>query len=365
MKPGESIEIEVGPRGPWRVERLAALDQVREPWDGLAEATGHPFATWEWIEPRWRSLGGARELYAFACRDREGELRAILPMYVASSRPVRTARFISYGSVNSPVCAPEDREAAARATRAVLGPGRDRCRLLYAEKMPGRQGWAEMLRARVVAEHEDPLIHLDGRSWDDFLAGRSKRRRKKIRSEERRLGREHELVVRRTTEPDRLGADMDILFRLHGRRWEGESTGVFEAERGVMHREIAAGMLERGWLRLWIEEVDGVPAAAYYSFRFANSEWLYGSGRDPRFDRLSVGGVLLSNVIRDACDDGVEDFRFLEGGESYKLELADDDYRPQSLLLGEGMLARAALVAVSAVQKAPDGVRARVMRFAR
>ena len=45
------------------------------------------------------------------------------------------------------------------------------------------------------------------------------------------------------------------------------------------------------------------------SFRFANSEWLYGSGRDPRFDRLSVGGVLLSNVIRDACDDGVEDFR--------------------------------------------------------
>ena len=43
------------------------------------------------------------------------------------------------------------------------------------------------------------LIHLEGRSWDDFLAGRSKRRRKKIRSEERRLGREHELVVRRTT----------------------------------------------------------------------------------------------------------------------------------------------------------------------
>jgi CelD/BcsL family acetyltransferase involved in cellulose biosynthesis len=346
-------------------ERIAALEDAREHWDRLAEGAGHPFATWEWISTWWSWFGGGRELYTFICRDADDAVVAILPLYVASNRPVRVARFVGYESLNSPLCAPEHRPLAAAALREVIGSGSGRCRLFYAEGLPGMQGWDEHLGGRLIATHTDPVIRLEGRSWDEFLDSRTKKLRGKIRYEERRLGRDHELSFRLSDDPERLGEDMETLFRLHRIRWGEEATGVFAGERALMHREVAERMLERGWLRLWIEEVDGVPAAAYYGFRYAGSEWFFQSGRDPSFDRLSVGAVLLSHVIRNACEEGVEDFRFLEGGESYKTRLADDDYESQTRLLGSGAVGRAALIVVSAVQSAPDPVRARVMRFVR
>jgi CelD/BcsL family acetyltransferase involved in cellulose biosynthesis len=350
---------------PWVVERIERLEDAREHWDELAELTGHPFATWDWVSAWWDLLGRERELFSFLCRDGDGDVVGILPLYVGTNRPARIARFIGYGSLNSPLCAPEHREMAAEALSSVLGSGRARCRLLYAEKLPGRQAWGEMLDGRLIAEHPDPVIRLDGMSWDDYLASRSKKLRTKIRYEERRLARDHELSFRMTSDPARLDEDMNTLFTLHRMRWGEETTGVFEGQRAEMHRRLAAGMLARGWLRLWIEEVDGQPAAAYHGFRYAGSEWFYQSGRDPDFDRLSVGAVLLGRVIRDACEGGVLDFRMLDGAEPYKVRLADDDYLSETRLVGGGVAGRLAQGVVAAVQAAPDRTRARLTRLIR
>ena len=55
--------------------------------------------------------------------------------------------------------------------------------------------------------------------------------------------------------------------------------------------------LERGWLRLWVLEADGKAVAAWYGFRFAQIDWYYQSGRDPDWERQSVGFVLLAHTI--------------------------------------------------------------------
>jgi CelD/BcsL family acetyltransferase involved in cellulose biosynthesis len=131
-----------------------------------------------------------------------------------------------------------------------------------------------------------------------------------------------------------------------------------------MQRELAAAALKRGWLRLWIEEVDGEPAAAYYGLRFAGSEFFFQSGRDPKFDRLSVGAVLLAHAVRNACDDGVGEFRFLAGDEPYKLRLADGDLQPETRLLGSGFTGRLGAIAIGVIRSLPESLRGRVMRFA-
>lgn len=323
---------------PLRLEPIEDFDSVERDWDRLAVATGHPFATREWNAAWWDRFGGGRSLYTFACRDEAGSVRAILPLYVARTRPFGIARFLGYGDLASPVCAAADRPPAARALRAVTHRPH-RCRLVLAEHLPGSDGWGDLLGGRLLGTGNDPVLPLRGRSWEDVVGRRSRKSRATLRRKERRLAEDHGLTVRLSTDPGRLTADMDILFDLHAKRWGVETTGVFAGDRGRFHRDFAALALARGWLRLWVAEVDGEPGAVWYGWRFAGSDWHFQGGRDPRFDRLSVGAVLYAHTIREACRDGMESYRFLAGLESYKMDYAEKDLGTETRIVGSPALA--------------------------
>jgi CelD/BcsL family acetyltransferase involved in cellulose biosynthesis len=341
-----------------QLEQIERLEDVREDWDRLAVATGHPFATWEWNAEWWDRFGGGRELYSFVARDGEGVVRAILPLYVAARKPFPVARFLGYVDLHSPICAAADRSLAARALRQ-LTRSPHRCRLVYAERLPGDQGWGELLGGRQLQAGNDPVVRIGGRSWEEVLATRSRNLRQQLRRRERRLLEEHDMVYRLALDPERLAADMDVLFRLHAARWGEESTGVFEGDRGAFHRRFAAAALERGWLRLWLAEIRGEPVAAWYGWRFANSEWYFQAGRDPAFDRLSVGLALFAHTIREACRDEMDSYRLLAGLESYKLRFADGDLGTETRLVGPEPLAALGWAGVRATRVLPAALRRR------
>lgn len=348
------------------IAAIERLDELRDDWDRLAEPTGHPFATWEWSSSWWRHLGGERSLYVFACR-RPGdeEVGAILPFYATRVGPLRIARFIGDGDLRSPICAPAQRPLASAGARLAIRGGRGACPLLLAERLPSGEEWAELLGGRRLAAHPDPVLPLAGLSWEEFLASRSRNFRQQVRRRERRLVEEHGLTFRLCTDPARLEADLDTLFRLHGERWGEESSGVFEGARGEFHREFAAAAQERGWLRLWIAEIGGEPVAAWYGWRFAGSEWYYQAGRDRRFDDLSLGFVLLAHTVREACDDGIDAYRFLDGAEAYKWRFATGDLGAESRLIASGVVGGASSLAIGAVAAMPGPVRRSIMRTKR
>jgi CelD/BcsL family acetyltransferase involved in cellulose biosynthesis len=135
---------------------------------------------------------------------------------------------------------------------------------------------------------------------------------------------------------------MRTLASLHDARWAGERTGAFSAGRAEFHQDFAKTALERRWLRLWLAEVDGRAVAAWYGFRFGGAEWYYQSGRDPDWDKESVGLVLLAHTIRAAFDDGLTTYRLLRGGESYKDRFATSDPGLETVVAGSGPLGSAA-----------------------
>src|SRR4051794_5188535 len=107
------------------LQRVDDLGSVRDEWNALAERAGNLFATHEWAAAWWEVYGEDRSLLVTACRDSAGRLVALLPLYLASRRPVRTLRFLGHGPADQlgPVCAPEDRQAAAGAPRGFPGRG--------------------------------------------------------------------------------------------------------------------------------------------------------------------------------------------------------------------------------------------------
>lgn len=335
------------------VERCDELAAVEKIWRELASRSGNPFLTWEWAATWWRHYGGRRRPLLAVCRDDQDPV-ALLPLCL-DVRPVRLVRWIGHGQSDllGPVCAPHDSTRALVALSAALDDVRG-WDLLLAEDFPAGTAWPTELPTRTLRRLSSPVLATEGRSWEEFLASRSRNLRDQVRRKERKLAREHELRFRLTTDRDWLGRDLDVLFALHRARWGARAEGGFAGPDEAFHRDFAEVALEQGWLRLWTMELDGEPVAAWYGFRFGGVEWYYQAGRDPDWERASIGFVLLSHSIRAAFEDGVREYRFLRGGESYKDRFTGGGHDLETVAVPNGALGRAAVVAALAARRLPS-----------
>ena len=311
-------------------------------WGRLAEASGNVFATPEWLTLWWKHFGDGSALRAHMLGDRDRPV-ALLPLHVWRARAPRTLRFLGHGpsDLMGPVCAPHDRGAAAAALEEALAVGG--WDVLLAEWLASPEALPAGLGARELQREASPVLGIDGTSWDDFLAGKSSNFRQQVRRRERKLAKEHELRFRLADDPARLDADLEVLFSLHEERWAESGSGALRERRAAFHREFAHVALERGWLRLWLLELGGRPAAAWYGLRYAGRELYYQAGRDPAFERHAVGFVLLVHTVREAMNDGMRDYDFLRGGENYKDRFTADSTVVHTLAAGRGPLGRAAV----------------------
>ncbi len=317
------------------VEDIAALEPH---WRRLAEDAGRLFSTPEWMASWWRHLGGEEEPRTLALFDCDAEPVAVLPLAVGRVGPVRVLRFAGHGPADAsgPVCGP----ALARPSLEALAGSLRAPAHLLAERVPlaGElpHGFVELQR------EQSPTIDIaDG--WDAYLKSRSSNFRSQVKRKERKLQRESGLEYRLASAAT-LEADMATLVRLHEARWGSEGSGAFAGARAPFHLDFARSALERGWLRLWVAEVEGDrPIAAWYGFRFAGEELYYQSGRDPEWDRSSIGLVLLAQTIRAAAEDGVSCYRLLRGGESYKDRFASGDEPVVTIATSRGALGRVSI----------------------
>lgn len=300
------------------IEQADDLDAFAGDWDALAVDSRNIFVTREWVALWHRHFAPDRPVRVIGCREPGGRLIAVLPLYTGSRSGIRTVRFLGHGAGDEigPACAPSARvEAAAALRQALESAGAD---LFLGDNLAGNFDWAGHLDGRVVRRTASLVAEFKSDSWDEYLAGRSSRLRRQLGHLERRLGKEG-LRYRLATRREQLDADLDTLFALHRARWP-ESPWFVSGEG--FHREFAATAFERGWLRLWFLELEGTPAAAWLGYRFAGVESYYQAGRDPAWDKASVGAVLLAHTIRSALEDGMMEYRFLVGAERYKFRFA-------------------------------------------
>ncbi len=317
------------------------VDAGDDEWRELAVDAGNIFGTPEWISTWWRHFGADRRSLVRSVRDDRGRLVGVLPVYEWKRRPFRVARFVGHGPGDAlgPVCRAADRVAMADALTRLLdtaGIG-----ILVGENVPCEEGWSERFGAQVVEREPSPVLDFGGNDWESLLASWSKNLRSQVRSRERKLANDHHLEFRLADDPERLEEDLHRLFDLHRARWpDGSNFSRGEA----FHRDFAALASARGWLRLWLLEIDGEARAAWYGFRFAGVESYYQAGRDtdPAWDRYRLGFVVLAHSIREATADGMRAYRFLRGDEEFKSRFASNDHGLETFVLPRGGTGKAA-----------------------
>jgi CelD/BcsL family acetyltransferase involved in cellulose biosynthesis len=309
---------------------LDAIDrEVEDAWRAHAEARANAHVTPEWARA-WLAVRGERARPRIAVsRDAGGKVRGVMPMARVRLGATSLLRFAGYdlGDFFHPACPEGDEEAVAAECVSALAaePGFGGAILDF---VPAGASWpAAAARASGLAigrpyrDNVLPWIDLSGASWEDYLATRSRNLRSQVRRKTKAVVRDFDAAFR-LADSATLAADLDALAELHERRWRGRSS-VFRPGRRRFHAGFAAAALGRGWLRLWVLELRGEPAAALYGWRLGDRYFYYQAGFDPRFERESVGFVLLARTIRGAAEEGASVYDLLRGGEDYKLRFAE------------------------------------------
>jgi CelD/BcsL family acetyltransferase involved in cellulose biosynthesis len=332
-----------------RIEPVEDDSKIRAGWSRLAEASGRMFSTPEWIDTWWNHFGEGEKPRLLACLDSDDRLAAVAPMALGRIGPARVIRFAGHGPADAlgPVC---EADRKGDVFESLAGETK-RHGIFLAERIPAD---TEGLGKGTVELQREPSPTIDiSAGWDAYLQSRSSNLRSQVRRKERKLQRENGLAYR-LSDAERVDGDMEAMIRLHEARWGSEGAGAFDGPLAAFHRDFARLALERGWLRLWVAEVDsGEPIAVWYGFRFAGEEWYYQSGRDPAWERSSVGLVLLAHTIRAAAGDGVGLYRLLRGGESYKDRFATGDEPVVTVAASRSRLARSGLRLARAASKQP------------
>jgi CelD/BcsL family acetyltransferase involved in cellulose biosynthesis len=340
------------PSAALRLEAHDTFEPLVDEWGALAAASRNVFATPEWTRLWWDCFGGSARLQLVAARRSEGSLAVIVPLQIARLGPLRIARFIGHGTGDLlgpihgdgqvPGSAGEDGVPAIlqRALREVV----TEWDIFLGERLPGSAARWSAPGAAELRRESNPMLPLARwPSWDDYMASLSRKLRQDLRHDERSLAERHRFRFRLTREPARLSEDLDVVFSLHRARWRGRRSSF--APREAFHRRFASLALERGWLRLWILEIDDHPAAARYDFEFAGAYHAYNGGRDPAWSRAGVGWVLRAHTMREALANGAAEYRFLRGGEPYKKRFLTEDAGLVTIAQGRTWLGRCATTA--------------------
>jgi CelD/BcsL family acetyltransferase involved in cellulose biosynthesis len=337
------------PASPVGVELVDRLGSLRADWTRLAASSGNVFATWEWNELWWRHYGRGRKLRVAVSR--RGDVDAIVPLFVWSERPLRILRLIGHGHGDrlGPICRQDDVKTAEQAFRRALEA--DRHDVFIGDWVAGDRDWTRTLGGRVVRRTGYPIVRFANGSWDEFLASHSQRFRKNLRNSRNRLEREHE-VVYRLADSGSLDRDLDTAFRLHRARFRTHSC-FFCGDHEPFQRDFAALALERGWLRLLLLELDGVPVCFEYGFSFQNAYFAYQGGWDPARARHSVGFLAEIEAIRRALDEGLAEYRFLGGEEGYKYRFPIEDPRLETVAVPASSRGRVAAAALAGALRLP------------
>lgn len=349
------------------VEILA--DPADEPglvdeWRALAEAAGNAFVSPEWYAAYARHYGQDAPPFVVRVRDADGCLVGLLPL----CRSGRTVRFAgaNVGDRFAPVAAAGREAEVARAAAGALGR-----EAVVLHNVDAGAAWVpalgEGLRGRLNTRTAAtrlrggvmPFVPLTGQTWEEFLGARSRNFRQQVRRKERALVDGLGAKVRATSSPGEVTADVAEFFRLHNLRWderEGGST-ITSPTVHAFHADFAAAALARGWLRMSFLEVDGAAVAALYAWRIGGRYAYFQAGFDPEWAEKSVGLVLMAHTVREAIEEGADEYDLLLGDETYKARFATDERAVETLVVAGALDPTRLLAQVDAgVRRATDGL---------
>ena len=313
------------------LQQSSALGPLREEWEALHadSATDTVFASWTWCDTWLRHFPGEKPWIVIA-RDDSGTLLGIAPLAlrVAKTRPVAQTYLQFIGS-SAPV---EHFDFVIRRGREaeVLPPMLETLQqakfdvLELANILPHSPS-LPLLRASglpfyELEDHVAPVLKLPA-DMDGVLARMDRKKCERARYYMRRIERDYPGKWAVVHDED-VDTALDELIRVHQAQWEGRGhEGAFGNERRTaFYRDLAHRLSGRGWLRMYRLLVDGRLVSANLAIVYRERFLHFVNGTDYSVPVQSPGVVLHYSMIERSIAEGLREYDFMWGEESYKYD---------------------------------------------
>jgi CelD/BcsL family acetyltransferase involved in cellulose biosynthesis len=305
-----------------------AFEALAPEWASLHRSlpAATPFTHPAWAET-WLREEGATALPVFLSVRRDDILIGVIPLDMASGE----ARLLGDPGVTdyAPLlAAPGEEEAVASALLEWLREDLTTGALLWG--VPAESPFAAAIRASggsmgwSVEEAEEavaPARDLPP-TWEEYLSRLGKKDRHELRRKMRNFEAAGAASFQEVTSGERFAAALETLIALMRASHPGKVE--FLARHEPFFRAIALAMAGAGLGRLSTLVLDGEPTGMTLAFENPETVYLYNSGYDPSFARISAGLVSKAWVIRSAIECGKQTFDFLRGHEDYKHNLGGE-----------------------------------------
>jgi CelD/BcsL family acetyltransferase involved in cellulose biosynthesis len=322
-----------------RIEQVtteAGIDRLVREWRALWRrvSAATPFQSPEWLLSWWDCFGNGAPLLLTAREN--GRLIAALPLYRHDEPDGCKLLPIGIGLsdyLDALVHADHYPALGALLDSLVEQPGWKECHI------PDLPPFAALLAAPYPAHLQQsrgigetcPVLSLPDavERLGDAVPRKTLRDLRQARRRSAAVG----AVAAIPADPCTVSEFMHDFFRLHEGRWQpiaGHGVCCDPTVRNF-HLTAAQRMLDAGMLRLYLLRVGDSTVAAYYGFTAKHAAYAYLSGFDHAFAALSPGTQIVAHAIEQAVREGVREFHFLRGGETYKYSWGAVD-RPNTIL---------------------------------
>ena len=176
------------------------------------------------------------------------------------------------------------------------------------------RGWTVVQKQRVTSAVRLP------QTWLEYQQQLSSEDRKNLERYRVRLEKRYRSRIYRCTEQSELPDCLEALFCLHQAHWvaKGEFGSFASEQRRKFYYDLSRALLTRGWLELWVLELDGKIAAVQFGFRYGTTVFQLQEGFDPARSSDRVGFLLRGQVMKELIAEGVRKYDFLAGEPGYK-----------------------------------------------
>ena len=309
----------------------AVPPQIRTAWEAILEEipNRNPFLSPLWAEVWLEHFGRSLEPRLLLVRDEEGAPRGIGHLLESSANGKKGLCLLGSGDVwdyRDFVIRPGWEEVVFRSLASLMkNDSFDFIEMNgIAQSSPTAEVFPKTMESmgfRVSREVEESVLNLPLPStWDGFLESLNGKDRHELRRKTRRIEKEGSCEWMNDAGPSSVDEKMGLFLELH-RKSRRDKSEFMTPEMEAYFRDLARGLLKRGWLDLSFLRFQGKEIASFFSFDFADVKFVYNSGYDPGFSWYSPGIVLSAYCIRGAIEKGMKGFNFLRGREDYKYHL--------------------------------------------
>jgi len=323
----------------WNIElKVAALTfdeflDSRTEWNFALQRSldNHIFLTWEWLSCWWKHYGNKRDFIVVTINKGEKILAAAPLMnteYNIFGMKLRKIEFIGtpasdYQSFLLTVKNPEyTRTIINYVTR--IAPDWD---CFEFEEVPTDSETAGVLRTisrepfKLKEEISTlcPYIVLPS-TFEDYFKGLGSNWRRNMRRWGKKLNRDFKVEFNICNSTETIDEALRTFFDLHEKRWrsQGEPGAFADKTFCDFHHDVARSFAEKGWLNLCFLTLNDEPVSTVYAFKYSQKMFNYLSGFDPQYSEYRVGHLVFLYLIKHSINNGIEEFDFMRGDESYK-----------------------------------------------